>query len=60
MKKTIGNLTINELLDYLKKKCRKINCDACPFRYEDCASFKITLTNLIEDIGENTLFEGRG
>lgn len=57
MKKKIGDLTVNELLNYLKKKCRKIKCDKCPFYNAMCGNFEYNLRYFVEDVGENTLIE---
>jgi hypothetical protein len=57
MKKKIGDFTINELLNYFKKKCRKISCGDCPFHDALCGEFEYSSKNIIEDVGENTLIE---
>lgn len=57
MKKKIGDFTINELLNYLKKNCRKMSCRDCPFYDALCGSFEYILKNFVEDVGEDTLIE---
>jgi hypothetical protein len=57
MKKKIGDLTINELLYYFKKKCRKISCGDCPFACIGCMGTEDLLSELIDDVGKNTLIE---
>lgn len=57
MKKKIGDLTINELLIFLKETCKKAHCGDCPFQHALCGEFEYSLKNLIEDVGENTLIE---
>lgn len=58
MKKKIGDLTINEILNYFKDKCIEFEyCVGCPFAGTICASIETKLLDFIEEVGENTLIE---
>lgn len=57
MNKKVGDLTINELLEYFKKKCRKISCGDCYFQNSLCGETEYNLKNIIEDVGKDTLIE---
>lgn len=57
MKKKVGDLTINELINYLKNNCKEKDCCMCPFEEALCGSLETILSDFVEDVGENTLIE---